>query len=171
MSNRIFRSTVLATAVALSSLAFAAGAAPAQSAPATSAAKPGAPAQRQSILEQLDLTDSQQSTIRSTVQQNFQQLQPQLQTVTRKRQAFEDATPGTAAFQSAMNDLAQAEADFAKARTLREGALRTRIYEVLTPSQRTKLKNLIAQQKARIQQMRQAAQAQRAGGSAPPASH
>jgi hypothetical protein len=71
-----------------------------------------------------------------------------------------------------MNDLAQAEADFAKARTLREGALRSKIYEVLTPTQRTKLKDLIAQQKAQVEKMREAARARRAsGGSTPPASH
>ena len=122
MHSRILRTTALATAIAFSSLAFAAGAAPAQSAPSTSTAQQGAPAQRPSLLEQLDLTQSQQSSIRATVQQNFQQLRPQMQSVTQKRQTFEDATPGTSAFQSAMNDLAQAEADFAKAQTLREGA-------------------------------------------------
>lgn len=171
MHSRIFRTTALATAIAFASLAFTAGAAPAQSAP-TSAAQPHAPVQRHSMLEELDLTESQQSTIRETMQQNFQQLRPQLQTVTQKRQAFENATPGTSSFQTAMNDLAQAEADFAKARTLREGALRTRIYDVLTPTQRTKLKNLIAQQKARVQKMREDARARgAAGGSTSPASH
>lgn len=172
MHSRIFRTTALATAIAFSSLAFVAGAAPAQSTPPTSAAKPGAPAQRHSLLEELDLTQSQQSTIRATMQQNFQQLRPQMQSVTQKREAFENATPGTSAFQSAMNDLAQADADFAKARTLREGALRAKIYDVLTPTQRTKLKNLIAQQKASVQKMREAERARRAsGGSTPPASH
>ena len=172
MHSRIFRTTALATTIAFYSLAFAAGAAPAQSAPSTSTAQQGAPAQRPSLLEQLDLTQSQQSSIRATVQQNFQQLRPQMQSVTQKRQTFEDATPGTSAFQSAMNNLAQAEADFAKAQTLREGALRTKIHDVLTPAQRTKLKNLIAQQKARVEKMREAARARRAGGgSTPPASH
>jgi Spy/CpxP family protein refolding chaperone len=172
MHSRIFRSTALPTAIAFCSLAFAAGAAPAQSTPSGTTAQPGAPAKGQSLLEQLDLTQSQQSSIRTTVQQNFQQLRPQMQSLTQKRQAFEDATPGTSAFQSAMNDLARAEADFAKARTLREGALRTRIHEVLTPTQRTKLKNLIAQQRARVEKMREAARARRAGGgSTPPASH
>jgi Spy/CpxP family protein refolding chaperone len=172
MYSRIFRTTALATALAFSSLAFAAGAAAAQSTPSSLAAQPCAPAKGQSLLEELDLTQSQQSSIRTTMQQNFQQLRPQMQSVTQKRQAFEDATPGTSAFQSAMNDLAQAEADFAKARTLREGALRSKIYEVLTPTQRTKLKDLIAQQKAQVEKMREAARARRASGSStPPASH
>lgn len=166
MHSRTFRTTALAAAIAFSSLAFAAGAAPSQSTPSTSATTPGAPAQRHSILEELNLTESQQSTIRGTMQQNFQQLRPQMETVTQKRDAFENATPGSSSYQSTVNDLAQAEADFAKARTLREGVLRSKIYDVLTPAQRTKLKNLIAEQKARVQQMQRAADS-----SAPPASH
>lgn len=171
MHRRIFRTTALATAIAFSSLAFAAGAAPAQSTPATSSAQPQVQAQQHSILEELKLTATQQSTIRETMQQNFSQLRPQMQAVTQKREAFENATPGSSGYQTAVNNLAQAEADFARARTLREGALRGKINGVLTPVQRTKLKNLLAEQKARVQQMRQAAQAQHAAGnSAPPAS-
>lgn len=172
MQSRTFHTTALATAIAFSSLAFAAGAAPAQSTPTTSSAKPPVQAQQHSILEELNLTEKQQSAIRETMQQNFQQLRPQMQTVTQKREAFESATPGSAGYQATVNDLAQAEADFARARTLREGVLRSKINDVLTPAQRTKLKDLIAQQKARVQQMQQAAQAQHAAGSsAPPASH
>jgi Spy/CpxP family protein refolding chaperone len=167
MHSRIFRTTALAAAIALLPFAMAA-AAPAQSAPSASSATPQAP-QRRSILEELNLTAAQQSSIRQTMQQNFQQLRPQMQTVNQKRQAFENATPGSSGYQSAVNDLAQAEADFAKAQTLREGAVRTKVYELLTPAQRSKLKDLIAEQKARVAQMRQAQGA--AGSSAPPASH
>lgn len=167
MPSRIFCTTALAAALALSPLAMAA-AAPAQSAPSASSAAPQAP-QRRSILEELNLTAAQQSSIRETMQQNFQQLRPQMQVVNQKRQAFENATPGSSGYQSAVNDLAQAEADFAKAQTLREGAVRSKVYELLTPAQRSKLKDLIAQQKARVAQMRQAQGA--AGSAAPPASH
>lgn len=170
MPSRIFRITALAAAIALSPFAMAA-AAPAQSSPSTSSAAPQAP-ERRSILEELDLTATQQSSIRETMQQNFQQLRPQMQAVTQKRQAFENATPGGSGYQSAVDDLAQAEADFAKARTLREGAVRSKVYGVLTPAQRTKLKELIAEQKARVAKMRQAAPAQGASGNpAPPTSH
>ncbi|MGH8114183.1 MAG: Spy/CpxP family protein refolding chaperone [Rhodanobacteraceae bacterium] len=172
MHSRIFRTTALATAIAFSSLAFAAGATPAQAKSITSSTKSTNQAQQHSILEELHLTEKQQTTIRETMQQNFQQLRPQMQTVAQKREAFENATPGSAGYQATVNDLAQAEADFARARTLREGALRSKINEVLTPAQRTKLKNLIAEQRARAQQMQQAAQAQHAAGSSsPPASH
>lgn len=172
MHSKIFRATTLATAIAFSSLAFAASAAPAQSAPAAATAKPNVQSQRHSILEELNLTATQQTQIRETMQQNFKELRPQMQSVTQKREAFEDATPGTSGYQSAVNALAQAEASFAQARTLREGALRSKIYSVLTPAQRTKLKNLIAEQKARVRQMQQAEQAKHAAGStAPPASH
>lgn len=170
MQSRIFCTTALAAALALSPLAMAAAAAPAQSAPSASSAGPQAP-QRRSILEELDLTPAQQASIRETMQQNFQQLRPQMQTLGQKRQAFENATPGSSGYQSAVNDLAQAEADFAKAQTLREGEVRSKVYALLTPTQRTKLKNLIAEQKAQVAKMRQA-QGQGTGGSAaPPASH
>jgi|SRR5690348_16356778 len=171
MQSRIFCTTALAAALALSPLAMAAAAAPAQSAPSASSAAPQAP-QRRSILEELNLTAAQQASIREAMQQNFQQLRPQMQTLDQKRQAFENATPGSSGYQSAVNDLAQAEADFAKARTLREGTVRSKVYELLTPTQRTKLKDLIAEQKAQAAKMRQAAQAQgTAGNAAPPASH
>ena len=169
MHSRIFCTTALAAAVALSPLAMAA-AAPAQSAPSASSAAPQA-SQRRSILDELNLTAAQQSSIRETMQQNFQQLRPQMQALNQKRMTFENATPGSSGYQSAVNDLAQAEADFAKAQTLREAAVRSKVYESLTPAQRSKLKDLIAEQRARMAQMRQAAQAQGAAGSAaPPAS-
>lgn len=172
MQSRILRTTAIATAIALSSLAFSAGAAPAQSTSATSSATPNAQAQRHSILEELDLTATQQTSIRETMKQNFEKLRPQMQALTQKREAFGNATPNSSGYQSAVNDLAQAEANFARARTLGEGELRSKIHQVLTPAQRTKLKNLIAQQHARMQQMQQAAQTQHAAGSsAPPASH
>lgn len=172
MHSRIFRTTALAAALAFSPLAMAVGAARAQSVPSTTAAKPQATAPRRSILEELDLTATQQSTIRETVQQNFEQLRPQMQALAQKRQAFENATPGGSGYRAAVNDLAKAEADFAKARVLREGAVRSKVYDLLTPAQRTKLKDLMAERKARVAKMRQAAQAQRAtGSSAPPASH
>lgn len=172
MHSRIFRTTALAAAIAFSPLAMAAGTTPAQSAPSASAAKPEASGARRSILDELDLTTAQQSSVRETMQQNFQQLRPQMQALTQKREAFENVTPGGPGYQSAVNELAQAEAEFAKAQTLREGAMRKKIYELLTPTQRTKLKELMAERQARIAQMRQAEQAQQAGGSsAPPASH
>lgn len=167
MHSRIFCTTALAAALAAAPLALAA-AAPAQSAPPASSAAPQAP-QRRSILEELNLTPAQQSSIREAMQQDFQQLRPQMQALNQKRQAFENATPGSAGYQSAVNDLAQAEADFAKARTLRQGAMRSKVYGLLTSAQRSKLKDLIAKQRA---QVRQAAQAQGvAGSAAPPASH
>lgn len=169
MPSRTFRTTALAAAIALAPLAMAAGAAHAQSAPSTSAAKPEAPAARHSILDELNLTEAQQSSIREMMQQNFQQLRPQLQSLTQKRQAFENATPGSSGYQSAVDDLARAEADFAKARVLREGTVRSKVYELLTPTQRTRLKELMAEQQARIEKMRQAQQPP--GSPAPPASH
>ncbi|MGH8192298.1 MAG: Spy/CpxP family protein refolding chaperone [Rhodanobacteraceae bacterium] len=172
MHRRIFRTTALAAALAFSSVAFTAGAAAAQSTPSATAAAPHSQASTHSVLEELNLTEAQQSTIRETMQRNFQALRPQMQAVTQKREAFANVTPGTSGYQSTVNDLAQAEADLAKSETLRQGAFRAKVYNVLTPAQRTKLKSLLAEQRARVKKMREATRVQRAaGGSAPPASH
>jgi len=143
------RSTLLAAMLACSSLAFAA-APQAASAPATPQAQP----QRQSndLFSQLGLTDAQRSSVRQLMQQNFQQARPEIQSLRQKRLAFDDATPGTSQFQSAANDLAQAESTAAHAQVLRQADLGTKIYNLLTSAQRTKLASLIQQRQQQMQQ-------------------
>ena len=149
MRNPMMRSTLLAAMLACSSLAFAA-APQAASAPATPQAQP----QRQSndLFSQLGLTDAQRSSVRQLMQQNFQQARPEIQSLRQKRLAFDNATPGTSQFQSAANDLAQAESTAAHAQVLRQADLRTKIYNLLTSAQRTKLASLIQQRQQQMQQ-------------------
>jgi Spy/CpxP family protein refolding chaperone len=153
MRNPMIRSTLLAAMLACPALAFAA--APQQTAPAASATAPRAQQQRQpNLFDQLGLTDSQRSSVRTLMQQNFQQARPQLQALRQKQLAFEKATPGTSQFQSAANDLAQAESSAAHDEVLRQADLRTKIYNLLTAEQRTKLASLVQQRQQAMQQRR-----------------
>ena len=149
MRKPMIRSTLLAALLACSSLAFAATP-QAASAPATAS---HAQQQRQpNLFDQLGLTDSQRTSVRQLLQQNFQQARPELQTLGQKRMAFESATPGTSQFQSAANDLAQSESSAAHAQVLRQADLRTKIYNLLTSEQRTKLASLVKQRQQEMQQ-------------------
>lgn len=163
MQSRIARLTVLAAAVAFAPLAFAA--APAGQ-PASSAA-PQMQVQHRSVLDELNLSQSQQQQIRAAVQQNMQEMRPQAQALAQSRATFEKTQPGTSGYQSTVNSLAQAESDFARTRVQHEGSLRTKVHGLLTPAQRTKLQQLLAQQRERVQQMR----AQQARQAKPAASH
>ena len=155
MRKSMIRSTLLAAMLTCSSLAFAASP-QAASAPATT---PHAQQQRPNLFDQLGLTDSQRTSVRQLMQQNFQQARPEMQTLGQKRMAFENATPGTSQFQSAANDLAQAESTAAHAQVLRQADLRTKVYNLLTSEQRTKLASLVKQRQQEMQQRRAAAPA------------
>lgn len=158
MRHLLTRSTALAAALACSSLAFAAS--PQQAAPQGSAAAPNAQAQRApNLFDELGLTDKQRASVREAMQQNFQQARPQIESLNQKRAAFNNATPGTSAFQTAANDLAQTESTAAHDEVLRQAALRTKIYNLLTSEQRTKLATLRTQAEQRARQRQQAAPA------------
>jgi len=83
--------------------------------------------------------------------------------------AFDNATPGSAAYQSAANDLARAESNAAHAQVLRQAALRTNIYDLLTPEQRTQYATLRAQHRTKMKQWRES-HMQKPSGSAPASS-
>lgn len=102
-------------------------------------------------LRQLDLTDAQRTGIRDLMRQGFQQARPEMTALREKRTAFEAATPGSAEYQAAANDLGHAEANAALARMLQRADLRTKVYQLLTPAQRTQLATLRAQRQERRQ--------------------
>ncbi|HEU4856564.1 MAG TPA: Spy/CpxP family protein refolding chaperone [Rhodanobacteraceae bacterium] len=157
MRKLLTRTTVLAAALACSPLLLAAS--PQQkAAPASSAATANA---RPSLSDELGLTATQRTSVQQLMQQNLEQARPQIQALRQKALAFEQATPGTSQFQTATNDLAQAESTAAHDQVLRQADVRTKVYNLLTPEQRTKLANLVRQRQQQMQQ-RQAA---------PPASH
>lgn len=108
------------------------------------------------VLDQLNLTDAQRASIRQVFQQNFDQARPELQALQQKRRAFENTTPGSSGYQTAANDLAEAESNAAHTRVLRQAALRTKIYNLLTPVQRTQLASIRTQREAKMKQWREA---------------
>lgn len=157
MRKPLIRAAFFAAMLGCSALALAA--APQQTAPSgTSATAPRAH-QQPDVFDQLGLTDSQRSSVRQLIQQNFQQARPEMQSLRQKRMAFENATPGTSQYQSAANDLAQAESSGAHAQVLRQADLRTKIYNLLTAEQRTKLASLVKQRQQEMQQQRTTAPA------------
>ncbi len=106
-------------------------------------------------LDKLNLTDAQRDQIKQIAKQNFEQLKPQMDALRQQRQTFESTDPTASGYQTAANNLAQAEADAARARVLQRAAVRAQIYNILTPAQRTQLASLRAQQEARRQQWEQ----------------
>lgn len=103
----------------------------------------------------LGLSDAQRTQIKQLTRQNFAQAKPQMQALRQARQAFESATPGTTAYQTAASNLAEAEADAARTRTANRANLRAQIYQLLTPAQRTQLASLRAEHQAKRQQWRE----------------
>ena len=107
------------------------------------------------MYDQLNLSDAQRTQIKQLTQQDFAQAKPQMQALRQARQTFESASPGTADYQTAASNLAEAEADAARTRTTNRANLRAQIYQVLTPTQRTQLASLQAEHKAQKQQWRE----------------
>lgn len=102
----------------------------------------------------LDLTASQRADIHRLTRASFEESAPEWRALRQKRTAFEQATPGTAEYVAARNDLAHAEANAALATVLRRSDLRTKIYAVLTPGQRTRLAEHEARWRARCEAWR-----------------
>lgn len=118
------------------------------------------------LIQQLDLTDAQRTSIRQMMRDSFQQARPQMMALRQQRLAFDNATPGTSDYQTLANNLAQAESTAAHNEILRQAALRTKMYNVLTPAQRTKLASLVAERRQQMEQRRARMQQQRSGAPA-----
>ncbi len=153
----MIRAGLLVAALACSSFALAA---PQSSSSNTGAKTSGSQAQprarQTTIFDQLDLTAAQRTSVRQLMKQSFEQARPEMQALGQKRMAFENATPGTSSYQSIANDLAEAESNAAHAQVLRQADLRTKIYNLLTPTQRTKLASIRTQNQEKMKEWRAA---------------
>lgn len=118
------------------------------------------------MYDQLNLSDAQRTQIKQLTKKSFAEAKPQMQALRQARQAFESATPGTADYQTAAGNLAEAEADAARTRTANRANLRAQVYQVLTPAQRTQLASLRAERQAKMQQWRES-RMQRGDAAAP----
>lgn len=107
------------------------------------------------MLDKLNLSATQKTSVQQLMQQDFEQAKPALQSLRQQRMAFENATPGSADYQADANNLAQAESNAAHDRVLREADMRSKIYNILTPEQRTQLASLRAEHQQKMQQRRE----------------
>lgn len=106
------------------------------------------------MFDQLNLSDTQRANIRAILKQHHQQARPMEQDLRQKRAAVASATPGTPAYQSASDALAQAEATDKQQRKQDKASLRSQIDAVLTPDQRSQLAALQAQHRAQMRAQR-----------------
>ncbi|MGH8183654.1 MAG: Spy/CpxP family protein refolding chaperone [Rhodanobacteraceae bacterium] len=150
MRKYLIHSTLFLAVLACSPMVLAAT--PQQGAPSGSAAAKAQQPRQESLFDQLGLTQSQRSSVRQLMEQAMQQARPKLQTLQQKRMAFDNATPGTSQFQSAANDLANAESSATRAQVLRQADLRTKVYNLLTAEQRSKLATLMSEHERQMQQ-------------------
>lgn len=116
------------------------------------------------MFQQLDLTEAQRTSIRQLIRDSFQQARPSMQALRQQRMAFNQATPGSADYQTLANNLAQTESTAAHDDVLRQATLRTKMYDVLTPAQKTKLAQLRTEQRARFEKWQQEHQGKAAAG-------
>ncbi|HEX5354454.1 MAG TPA: Spy/CpxP family protein refolding chaperone [Rhodanobacteraceae bacterium] len=107
------------------------------------------------VFKRLNLTDAQRSNVRQLIRQNFDRARSEMHALRQQRMAFENATPGSSGYRTAASDLARAESNAAHARVLRRAELRTRIYGLLTPAQRTQLASMRSQREAKMKQWRE----------------
>ncbi|HEX7324908.1 MAG TPA: hypothetical protein VF292_06105, partial [Rhodanobacteraceae bacterium] len=118
MHKSILHATLLAVALGCSTVALAAPPASAPAGEHMHTMHRGRAMHRglygMAMLRQLDLTATQRTSISGLMRQNFMQARPQMEALQQKRMAFFNATPGTAAYQTTMNDLANTQANFAR---------------------------------------------------------
>lgn len=129
----------LAAGLALSSAAMAGkdGAGPGRHGPDHDGPHRGGPFMHE--LRDLDLSDAQREQIRGFFKTQREQDKTDRRAQFELRRSFELATPGTAQFQSLTQQLADAQATEARNRVQQMASLRTQVYGVLTPAQRTEL--------------------------------
>jgi Spy/CpxP family protein refolding chaperone len=111
-------------------------------------------------LKELNLSDSQEASVKTLFKNAHQQLKPQFQALMTQRQAFDSAVPGSPEFNNAAGALAQAASAAASARVQQEAELRTQVYALLSDAQKQQLATLQAQHQAKMAQWQAQHQAQ-----------
>jgi len=106
-------------------------------------------------MDKLNPTDPQRANVKQLVKASFEQSKSQRESLRQQREAFEAMTPDQVGYQSAAASFAQAEASAVQARIQQRAALRTQIYALLTPAQKSQLATLKAERQARKQQWEQ----------------
>jgi Spy/CpxP family protein refolding chaperone len=87
----------------------------------------------------LDLTEQQKTTLKGFFESGNEQRKAEFDGYRDQRRAFDTATPGSSGYANATAQLAEVEANQARKRVQDQAAMRTKVYAVLTPEQKTKL--------------------------------
>ncbi|MDP3293239.1 MAG: Spy/CpxP family protein refolding chaperone [Nevskia sp.] len=97
-------------------------------------------------LKSLDLSDAQRSSVRDAVKAQWQSAHDERQAARQLHRNVEIATPDSPGYSGLVNQLADAQAVEARDRVQKQAALKSQIFAMLTPAQKTalteKLKNL-----------------------------
>ena len=102
------------------------------------------------MVKELNLSDEQKASVKQLFRQSHEQLKPQMQALMADRQALLGTTPGTAAYQTAASNLAQAASAAAGAHVQAEAALATQVYNLLTDAQKAQWATLQQQHLAKM---------------------
>lgn len=97
-------------------------------------------------LKSLDLSDAQRSSVRDAIKAQWQSARDERQAARQLHRNVEIAAPDSPGYSGLVNQLADAEANEARDRVQKQAALKSQVFAMLTPAQKTalteKLKNL-----------------------------
>ncbi|WP_293388759.1 Spy/CpxP family protein refolding chaperone [Nevskia sp.] len=97
-------------------------------------------------LKSLDLSDAQRSSVRDAIKAQWQSARDERVAARQLHRNVEIAAPDSPGYSGLINQLADAEANEARDRVQKQAALKSQIFAMLTPAQKTalteKLKNL-----------------------------
>ncbi len=97
-------------------------------------------------LKSLDLSDAQRSSVREAIKAQWQSARDERVAARQLHRNVEIAAPDSPGYSGLVNQLADAEANEARDRVQKQAALKSQIFAMLTPAQKTalteKLKNL-----------------------------
>ncbi|WP_428381183.1 Spy/CpxP family protein refolding chaperone [Nevskia ramosa] len=97
-------------------------------------------------LKSLDLSDAQRSSVRDAIKAQWQSARDERQAARQLHRNVEIAAPDSPGYSGLVNQLADAEANEARDRVQKQAALKSQVFAMLTPAQKTaltlKLQNL-----------------------------
>jgi Spy/CpxP family protein refolding chaperone len=104
------------------------------------------------MLHQLDLSTDQRDQIHALIEGAFKDFHAERASLRQMHHQVMVTPPDSPDFAPAVSQLADAEANAARARVQRHAELKTKIYAILTDAQKAKLADLIAQHEAAHQE-------------------
>lgn len=100
-------------------------------------------------MSRLNLTDAQRASIKQIMQTSFAQHKTQRQALRTQREGFASMTPDQVGYQAAAASLGQAEGSATQQRVVQQAAVRTQVYAILSTQQKAQYATIKGQQQAR----------------------